>query len=69
MYSFYVDFHEGAIRVTLKEQCGWLRRTLTGQQTRTVAEAYMDRGQAIQLGSKMLKVANSLGRIKNADGS
>jgi len=63
MYSFFVDFHDGAIRITVWERCGWLRRFLTGQEDRVVAETYLARGQAIKLGGKILNVANSIGRV------
>ncbi len=63
MYIFYVDFHEGAIRLTVKKKRSALFRWLTGEVTTTVIEAYMGRSGAIQLGRKLINQAGALGRV------
>jgi hypothetical protein len=64
MYSFYIDFNEGAIRLTVKARPGWFARWLLGPGERTVIEAYLDRRDCIALGSKLLRQAQGLGRVR-----
>lgn len=61
-YTFYVDFHDGAVRVTIKATCSRLRRWLTGQAECTVLETYMDRRYAIKFGQRLFQLASTLGR-------
>jgi hypothetical protein len=63
MYSFYIDFNEGAIRLTVKARPGWFARWWRGPGERTVIEAYLDRRDCIALGSQLIKQAGRLGRV------
>jgi len=63
MYSFNVDFHEGAIRLTVTESRGWLYRLLTGGHATTRREYFFARGGAIQLGRALLKQAAAIGTL------
>lgn len=69
MYSFYIDVHEGRVRITIKEPCGWFRQLLTGQTTRTVAEAYMPRKQAFNLAHSLQAAADRQRKGAMRDGN
>lgn len=59
MYSFSVDIHEGAVRIVITQQRGWLYRLLTGQAETIVAEIYQPRGDCLKLAQALFKAANS----------
>ena len=64
MYSFYVDFHEGALRLTVKKRRGAIYRFLTGQAETTIIEAYLGRSDCINLGGTLINKAAALGMVK-----
>jgi hypothetical protein len=63
MYSFNVDFHEGAIRLTITESRGWWYRLLTGGNGISRREYYFARAGAIQVGRALLNQAAALGAM------
>lgn len=63
MYSFNVDFHEGAIRLTVHESRGWWYRLLTGGHATSRREYFFARSGAIQLGRALLNQAAKVGTL------
>lgn len=67
MYEFTVDFHEGAIRLTVRERhgglVGWMLKLLAGREWTRRTEVYMDRSSAIKLGRKLITQAAAVGRL------